>query len=202
MDNAVGLNTDGAQTARPLARMQIIDKEAGISTDVDVKTCARGVTCDQGIDLQTHLRALYSHAEDTTVHMTAEEKNGLETTTGAQEKADAALTEAKSYTDTKAVDLAASINMATATKIAAALETAAGEASTKANTAKTEAVAEATTIATEKATEAGDAALAAAKEYANVLGATKAPAVLYGTTEVEAGSASSYPEGTLYVVIE
>lgn len=31
---------------------------------------------------------------------------------------------------------------------------------------------------------------------------SKAPAVQYGTTEVTTGSASSYPEGTLYVVIE
>lgn len=31
---------------------------------------------------------------------------------------------------------------------------------------------------------------------------SKAPAIQYGTDEVEAGSASPYPEGTLYVVIE
>lgn len=30
----------------------------------------------------------------------------------------------------------------------------------------------------------------------------KAPAIQYGTADVTAGSASSYPEGTLYVVIE
>lgn len=31
---------------------------------------------------------------------------------------------------------------------------------------------------------------------------TKAPTIQYSTEEVEAGSASPYPEGTLYVVIE
>ena len=146
------LNTDG--TARPIARMQVVDKETGAKTETDVYTCARAVTCNEGIDLQTHLETLHGHAEDTTVHLTAEEKRGLETTAGAQEKANAALAEANAYTDTKAVDLAASMNAATSAKIAAALETAAGEAATKANEARAAAVTEATTIATEKAAAA------------------------------------------------
>lgn len=179
MGNEVVLNTDGTETARPIARVQIVDKEAGTATDVDVKTCARAVICDKDIDLQTHLEALCGHAEDTTAHLTAEEKNGLETTTGAQGKADAALTSAKEYTDTKSVDLAASMNTETDAKITAALETAASDASTKANTAKTEAVTEATTIATEKAAAAEAAALAEAKEYADVVGGTKAPSEHY-----------------------
>lgn len=44
------------------------------------------------------------------------------------------------------------------------------------------------------AASAADAAQAAAN--------SKAPAIRWGTTEVTAGAASTYPEGTLYVVIE
>lgn len=43
---------------------------------------------------------------------------------------------------------------------------------------------------------------AANKKYVDDAVADKAPAIQYGTADVTAGSASPYPEGTLYVVIE
>ena len=87
---------DAGET-RPITRVQLVEKETGQKKDVDVFTCARGVICDEGKPVQEHVNRLYEHIDDTDVHLTAEEKKGLETTAGAQEKADAALAAAKEY---------------------------------------------------------------------------------------------------------
>lgn len=99
-DEMILTTAEAAQSgARPIARVNILDKETGATTPVDVRTCARGVVCDEGKTVQEHVNRLYEHIGDTDVHLTAEEKKGLETTAGAQEKADAALAKAKAYAD-------------------------------------------------------------------------------------------------------
>ena len=80
----------------PIVKLKIIDKEAGTETPVNVSTCAEAVSCRQGIPMETHLANLYSHANDESIHLTAEQKANMETQQGAQEKADAALELAKS----------------------------------------------------------------------------------------------------------
>lgn len=82
--------TDGT----PIARMEIIDKDTGNRTPVNVSTCAEGVTCNSGKDLQKHLEELHVHANDDGIHLTADQKANMETTEGAQAKATAAKTEA------------------------------------------------------------------------------------------------------------
>lgn len=51
------------------------------------------------------------------------------------------------------------------------------------------------------AAEAAEGALASAKTYTDNAMKSKAPVIKYGTTEVTDGATSTYPEGTLYVVI-
>lgn len=86
----VAVSTDGT----PIVRIEIIDKETGARTPVNVSTCAIAVLCSQGIPMETHLANLYGHAQDGGIHLTAEQKANMETTAGSQEKADKAKNEA------------------------------------------------------------------------------------------------------------
>lgn len=83
-----------ATNGKPIATVNVTDKETGAVTPVNVSTCAEAVVCNQGIPMQIHLQNLYEHAEDDGAHLSAEEKAALETTEGAQEKADSAKAEA------------------------------------------------------------------------------------------------------------
>ena len=83
-----------AADGKPVVTMKVIDKDSGTETPVHVATCAEAVTCSQGIPMEQHLANLYGHKADTDIHLTAGEKAGLETQTGAQAKADAAKTAA------------------------------------------------------------------------------------------------------------
>lgn len=53
----------------PIARVQMIDKDTGTATDVDLRTCARGVTCDENKTLQQHLAEIHAHMEDESIHL-------------------------------------------------------------------------------------------------------------------------------------
>ena len=86
----VAVSADGT----PIATMKVIDKEAGTETPVHVATCTEAVTCDKGIPMSQHLANLYGHAGDAEAHLSAGEKQNLETKEGAQAKATAAKTEA------------------------------------------------------------------------------------------------------------
>ena len=147
----------------PLTRVQLVEKETGAAQDVDIETCARGVTCDDNKDLQTHLIEIHGHMEDESIHLTADEKKGLESTQGAQAKADAALAAAKEYADKKDVDVLQAAGKAADAKVADALIEAASDASTKANAAKQEAIQTAAKDAATKAAEAEERAKAASR---------------------------------------
>lgn len=205
----------------PIARVQMIDKDTGAATDVDLHTCARGVTCDENKTLQQHLVEIHGHMEDDTVHLTAEEKNGLETTTGAQAKADAALAAAKTYADAQDVKVLTAAGQAADTKIAAALVEAATDAATKANTAKNEAIAAATADAASKVTAgitehngkldahpdirqsmtATGANLEAHKTDPAAHSGVLAPMYTYSQTDITAGT-TPLETGKLYLVFE
>ncbi len=79
---------------KSIATLKIIDESTGETTPVNVRTCAEAVTCPNGMTLDGHLAALDAHAADEGSHLTADQKAGLETQTGAQEKATAAKNEA------------------------------------------------------------------------------------------------------------
>ena len=82
--------TDGT----PIVALKVVDKEAGTETPVNVATCADAVKCSAGIPMEKHLENLYGHANDESIHLTAEQKATMETQAGAQEKADTAKNEA------------------------------------------------------------------------------------------------------------
>ncbi len=44
-----------ADTTRPITRLTIKDTETGTETETDIKTCARGVECDEGRTVQDHI---------------------------------------------------------------------------------------------------------------------------------------------------
>lgn len=79
-----------AANGKPIANMQIIDKENGTVVPVNVATCTEAVVCSQGMTMDHHLQALYGHSNDAEAHLTAGEKFNLETKEGAQAKANAA----------------------------------------------------------------------------------------------------------------
>lgn len=54
---------------RPITRLTIKDKETGIETETDVKTCARGVTCDEGKTAQDHISDFVAHKKDVNRHV-------------------------------------------------------------------------------------------------------------------------------------
>ncbi len=110
-----------AANGKPIANMQVVDKENGTSTPVNVATCAEAVACSKGITLEEHLQTLHSHAADTGAHLTVKEKAEIETQTGAQTKATAAKNEAVA---------------AAAVLIATAKAEAATDATAKANAAR------------------------------------------------------------------
>ena len=83
-----------ATNGKPFATVKVIDKATGNEVPVNVYTCAEAVVCNAGIPMQVHLQNLYGHAEDEGAHLTAEQKAGLETKKGAQDKADKAKQEA------------------------------------------------------------------------------------------------------------
>ena len=83
-----------AANGKPIATVQVIDKETGTAVPVNVSTCTEAVVCNAGIPVQIHLQNLYGHAEDAEAHLTPGEKQNIETKTGAQEKATVAKSEA------------------------------------------------------------------------------------------------------------
>ncbi len=86
----VAAATDGT----PIVRLEIIDKETGTKTPVNVSTCAEAVKCSAGIPMEEHLANLYGHANNDGVHLTPEQKANMETQEGAQKKANIAKNEA------------------------------------------------------------------------------------------------------------
>lgn len=54
---------------RPITRFTIKDKETGTETETDVKTCARGVTCDEGKTAQDHISDFVAHKKDVNRHV-------------------------------------------------------------------------------------------------------------------------------------
>ncbi len=109
-----------AANGKPIATVQVIDKETGTAVPVNVSTCTEAVVCNAGIPMQTHLQNLYGHAEDAEAHLAPGEKQNIETKTGAQAKATTAKTEAiaAASLETKAAMTAAAAD-ATAKAIAA-----------------------------------------------------------------------------------
>lgn len=99
-----------ATNGKPIAAVKVIDKETGAEVPINIFTCAEAVVCNAGIPMQTHLQNLYGHAEDAEAHLTAGEKQNIETKTGAQVKATVAKNEAIT---------AASLEIAAAKKAAA-----------------------------------------------------------------------------------
>lgn len=83
-----------ATNGKPIAAVKVIDKATGKEVPVNIFTCTEAVICNAGIPMQVHLQNLYGHAEDAEAHLTAGEKQNLETKEGAQAKATAAKTEA------------------------------------------------------------------------------------------------------------
>lgn len=53
----------------PITRLTIKDTETGAETPVDVKTCARGVTCNEGKTVQDHIDTLAAHVGNAGLHM-------------------------------------------------------------------------------------------------------------------------------------
>ena len=94
-----------ASDGKPIAFLNVINKDKGTVTPVHLSTCAEAVVCKQGIPMEIHLANLYGHAQDAGAHLTAEQKAKLETKTGAQDKATAAQ---------KAAETAASLMIASA----------------------------------------------------------------------------------------
>lgn len=163
MSDEMILSNEETGAARPVARMAVIDKETGKEIPVDVKTCARAVTCDEGKTMEEHLQTIYGHTDNPNIHMTAEEKAGMETTTGAQEKANAALQAAKNYATEKDKEVLSAAGAAADQKISTALQTAASDATTKANEAKNAAITAAAADAAAKAAAAEKAAKEASR---------------------------------------
>ena len=83
-----------AANGKPIATVNVIDKETGTTIPVNVATCTEAVVCSAGIPMQTHLQNLYGHTEDAEAHFTAGEKQNIETKAGAQAKATAAKNDA------------------------------------------------------------------------------------------------------------
>lgn len=54
---------------RPITRLTIKDTETGAETETDVKTCARGVTCDEGKTAQDHISDFVAHKKDVNRHV-------------------------------------------------------------------------------------------------------------------------------------
>lgn len=54
---------------RPITRLTIKDTETGTETETDVKTCARGVTCDEGKTAQDHISDFVAHKKDVNRHV-------------------------------------------------------------------------------------------------------------------------------------
>lgn len=59
----------GMADTRPITRLTIKDKETGTETETDVKTCARGVTCDEGKTAQDHISDFVAHKKDVNRHV-------------------------------------------------------------------------------------------------------------------------------------
>lgn len=66
---------------RPITRLTIKDTETGAETETDVKTCARGVTCDEGKTAQDHISDFVAHKKDVNRHVLVQ-VGGDEPTTG------------------------------------------------------------------------------------------------------------------------
>lgn len=66
---------------RPITRLTIKDTETGAETETDVKTCARGVTCDEGKTAQDHISDFVAHKKDVNCHVLVQ-VGGDEPTTG------------------------------------------------------------------------------------------------------------------------
>lgn len=66
---------------RPITRLTIKDAETGAETETDVKTCARGVTCDEGKTAQDHISDFVAHKKDVNRHVLVQ-VGGDEPTTG------------------------------------------------------------------------------------------------------------------------
>ena len=66
---------------RPITRLTIKDTETGTETETDVKTCARGVTCDEGKTAQDHISDFVAHKKDVNRHVLVQ-VGGDEPTTG------------------------------------------------------------------------------------------------------------------------
>lgn len=54
---------------RPITRLTIKDTETGAETETDVKTCARGVTCDEGKTAQDHISDFVAHKKGVNRHV-------------------------------------------------------------------------------------------------------------------------------------
>lgn len=96
-----------ATNGKPVAAIKVIDKETGAEIPVNVYTCAEAVVCNAGIPMQVHLQNIYGHTDNAELHLTAVEKQRLETKDGAQAKATAAKAEAITYASLLIADLKA-----------------------------------------------------------------------------------------------
>lgn len=79
-----------------IARAKVLD-ENGKEIPVDIRTCAEAVTCSEGKTAQDHFQTLTDHIADTVAHPTQTRQaawDAKETPSGAQAKADAAVTKA------------------------------------------------------------------------------------------------------------
>ena len=54
---------------RPITRLTIKDTETGTETETDIKTCARGVECDEGKTVQDHISDFVAHKKDVNRHV-------------------------------------------------------------------------------------------------------------------------------------
>ena len=60
----VSTTVEATESTIPIARVTIKDEEAGTETPVDVRTCARGVVCDEGKTVQDHIADLNAHMKN------------------------------------------------------------------------------------------------------------------------------------------
>lgn len=109
---------------KSIATLKIIDEATGAVIPVNVRTCAEAVTCPDDRPLPEHLAVLDGHAQNEGIHLTIEEKAGLETQEGAQKKATAAKNEAVA-TASLLVENAKTVAAEDATKKAASARNAA-----------------------------------------------------------------------------
>ena len=60
----VSTTVEATDSTIPIARVTIKDEETGTETPVDVRTCARGVVCDEGKTVQDHVADLDAHMKN------------------------------------------------------------------------------------------------------------------------------------------